>query len=57
MNRGTDVGANYAGEFIRRYSPVRSAPAMNRGTDVGANHAGEFIRRYLPLWYMPARIA
>ena len=30
------VGANHAGEFIRRYSPH---------VVVGANHAGEFIGR------------
>jgi hypothetical protein len=47
------VGANHAGEFIRRYSPVtiRIMPANSfapiRPDDT--NHAGEFIRPYSPV--------
>jgi hypothetical protein len=49
------VGANNAGEFIRRDSPVvvcngSSATVCNQTSPptVWANNAGEFIRRYSP---------
>jgi hypothetical protein len=44
------VGANHAGEFIRRYSPLGGRVSVAVAVAVvGANHAGEFIRRYSPL--------
>ncbi len=50
-----EVGANHAGEFIRRYSPIGMGygawgVGRWRTNDVGANHASEFIRRYSPLF-------